>query len=180
MNRYIKTGLAILALFFVVAIYISETTRLSTPKKPIDTTNYSASNPIEEESIPTELPKSRTAQYDELFYSLHRNGEKILGRWEDEKERDYILYIYQSNDNRYFLTSIDFHNPHGKSLGRELVARHVSGSQRFQIKEFLGDINPKNGLPWSDLEYTDYYQIDAAGDLILADKIGIIRTYRKL
>jgi len=111
---------------------------------------------------------------DKIFYSQKGKNNKIIGRWL-ENDNDYMMYIHQKNI-KYYLTEFNSN----QSYSIELVIQRINKITIFREKDKLGNINPKTGRPWTDEEYTDYYQIDSEGNLFIADKYGIIELYKKM
>jgi hypothetical protein len=126
---------------------------------------------------PTSDKGANTA--DKIFYTFNEKESKIIGKWNDSN--DIILFIFKNASNKYFLTVINSISPKEREpFVTELVTKNIYGKKTFMIKKYLGDINPDTGQPWIDEEYTDYYQIDSNGDLIFADKHGIMKKYIKV
>ena len=116
---------------------------------------------------------------DNLFYSFNERSNKIIGKWIEPS--DALLYFYKTSSGKYFLTEINTNNQNGRDpYVTELVTRKEKGRRAYVIKRYIGETDPVTGERWIDEEYTDYYQIDSNGDLVLSDKDGIISKYLKV
>lgn len=116
---------------------------------------------------------------DNLFYSFNERNNKIIGSWIEPN--DALLFFYKTSSGRYFLTEISTSSQNEREpFVTELITRKEKGKRAYVIKRYIGDTDPVTGERWIDEEYTDYYQIDSNGDLVLSDKDGIIRKYLKV
>lgn|GEM_PF-3007759 len=95
---------------------------------------------------------------------------KIIGTWYEGK--DFLIFIFKKNSKNY-LAEMNIKTQNISEY--ELLTKKYKEQQTFIIKKFLEP--PRNGIkPIGD--YTDYYTIEANGDLSLFDNIGLIERYK--
>jgi len=107
-------------------------------------------------------------------YTENLKNKKIIGFWKENE--NFITAIYKRN-KKYYLNEISLKSG-SKGKDYELIVKSKNNKQTFIIKELLYPKNPNDTKLIG--EYTDYYLIEANGDLALYDDIGIIEKYHKI